>query len=116
MCSRDPVEAALAGLAGTDPRALDDTTLQASVVQLRRQCEAMTAQWLRHLGELDRRQVPAQQATTTTGWVRAQLRLSHSAAAGQVRLARALPGLPNTAAALQAGDIWIQHAQSIAIA
>ena len=50
-------------------------------------------------------------ARSTAAWLRHQLRLSAAEAHRHVRLARTLPGLPGTCAALAAGQISLAHAR-----
>src|ERR1700738_4435049 len=52
-------------------------------------------------------------ALSAAGWLRAECRLAPSAAAEQVRVAKALPQLPETAEAFAGGQISFQHAALI---
>src|SRR5215475_1876445 len=119
MCSDgfESLSAALTALADDDPDHRPDTALTDGLLQLRRAIDGLEAQWLRWLAAFDRRGTAASTtATSTTAWVRSTCRLSPTTARDRVALARALPGLPDTAAALAAGDISIPHAQLIALA
>src|SRR5215468_7972574 len=85
--------------------------------ELRRLADSVEAQWLRRLEAFDRRGGPAAAGAVSTGaWARSACRLAPAAARGQVELARALAGLPDTAAALAGGDISPAHAQLVAAA
>src|SRR5215475_3647219 len=119
MCSDgfESLSAALTALADDDPDHRPDTALTDGLLQLRRAIDGLEAQWLRWLAAFDRRGTAASTtATSTTAWVRSTCRLSPTTARDRVALARALPGLPDTAAALAAGDISAAHAQLVALA
>src|SRR5215475_12744481 len=105
MCSDgfESLSAALTALADDDPDHRPDTALTDGLLQLRRTIDGLEAQWLRWLAAFDRRGIAASTtATSTTAWVRSTCRLSPTTARDRVALARALPGLPDTAAALAA--------------
>jgi hypothetical protein len=82
--------------------------------------DRQTGLWLQELAALDACGAAGadqgEDAASTASWLRRRLRLSLSAASGLVRTARALFGgaLPETAAALVAGDISPAHAKLIA--
>src|SRR6266550_7242980 len=119
MCSigQESLGAVLAGLAAEDLTVLPDAALADGLVELRRMIEGLEAQWLRRLEVFDRRGAAAASgAVSTAGWLRSACRLAPSAARARVELARALPGLPDTAAALAAGEISVGHAGQIAAA
>src|SRR5215475_720175 len=122
MCSneREPLgrlRDAVAALAAEDVDGLPEATLTASLPELRRLADGVEAQWLRRLEAFDRRGGAAAAGAVSTGaWVRSACRLAPSTARGRVELARALAGLPDTAAALAAGDISPSHARLVAAA
>jgi len=119
MCSDgfESLSAALTALAADDPDRQPDNALTDNLLQLRRAIDGLEAQWLRWLAAFDRRGIAASTASTSTAaWVRSTCRLSPATARDRVALARALPGLPDTAAALAAGDISAAHAQLVALA
>jgi hypothetical protein len=69
------------------------------------------------VGELDRveRERPdGEKKRSVPTWLHWETRVTGSAAHGQVRLARQLPGLPHAAAAFQRGAISYQHTMTIA--
>src|SRR5215475_12565071 len=122
MCSneREPLSRlrdAVAALAAEDVDGLPEAALARDLPQLRRLLDGVEAQWLRRLEAFGRRGGAAAEGAASTGaWLRSTCRLAPGAARGRVELARALPGLPDTAAALAAGDISPSHAQLIAAA
>jgi Domain of unknown function (DUF222)/HNH endonuclease len=122
MCSneREPLGAlrdAVAALAAEDVDGLSEAALARDLPRLRRLVDGMEAQWLRRLEAFDRRGGAAAEGAVSTGaWVRSACRLAAGPARGRVELARALAGLPDTAAALAAGDISPSHAELIAAA
>jgi hypothetical protein len=122
MCSneREPLGAlrdAVAALAAQDVDGLPEAALARDLPELRRLADSVEAQWLRRLEAFDRRGGAAAAGAVSTGaWVRSSCRLAPGPARGQVELARALAGLPDTAAALAAGDISPTHAHLVAAA
>src|SRR5712691_864370 len=119
MCSNgiEGLGAALEALAAEDLDAVPDPALADHLVVLRQLIDGVEAQWLRRLGVFDRRGgAAAAGAVSTGGWVRSACRLSPGVARDRVELARVLPGLPATAAALAAGEISVPHARLIAAA
>lgn len=84
------------------------------LADLNREIERLRAVFSTRLRDFDRSGGwAAEGALSATGWLRAECRLSPSAAAEQVRVARALPELPETAAAFAGGEISFQHAAVI---
>src|SRR5262245_12004268 len=119
MCSDwvEGLDAALGALAGEDLDCLSDRTLAGSLVQLRRVVDGLEGQWLRRLAAFDAHGgAVAAGAVSTGAWVRSNTRLSAGVARDRVELARALAGLPETSAALAAGEISVLHARLIATA
>jgi hypothetical protein len=112
--------AAKQGLAGLDHGQVTDTALAQYLMELRRELDGLEGEWLKGLAAADARGAAGadqgQDAPSTAAWLRQRRRLSLPAAHTAVRTARALFGgaLPETAAALCAGEISPAHAQAIA--
>jgi hypothetical protein len=108
------------GLAAQDLQGLPDSVRAERVLELRRLLDRQEGLWLKELATLDARGAAGadqdRPALSTASWLRRRLRMSASAARGAVRAARALFGgsLPQTAAALVAGDISPAHARVVA--
>jgi hypothetical protein len=82
----------------------------AELVQLHRLIESLRAVFSAQLFDLDRSGAyAAQGALSAAAWLRHECRLAPNAAAEQVRVARTLPELPETAAAFAQGEISFQH-------
>jgi hypothetical protein len=117
--SPDALTVALEGLAAEDLGQLSDSALNQDLGRLQQQLHALHGQWLRRLATLDARGAAGadqdQPAPSTASWLRNRLRLSPAAAHSTVRTARALFGgpLPQTAAALLAGELSPAHAQVV---
>ena len=109
-------------LAAQDLDRLADPALAEDLLAMRRLLDGLEGQWLRRLAAVDARGAAGadqgQDAPSTAAWLRTHRRLSVDAAHSNVRTARALfgPGgaLPQTAAALVAGDISPAHAKAVA--
>jgi hypothetical protein len=115
-----PLEAlsrASALLAAEDIGGIPVLQLAEDLTHLHRLISGLEAQWLRRLEVFDRRGgATAAGAVGTSAWVRSECRIAPAVARDQVELARRLPDLPDTAAALEAGDISVGHAQLISAA
>ena len=115
-----PLEAAKQTLATEDLDQLTASALAQDTAGLRRLLDGLEGEWLRRLAAIDARGAAGadqdQAALSTASWLRNRLRLSAGTARSNVRTARALFGgpLPETAAALTAGDISLTHAQVVA--
>jgi Domain of unknown function (DUF222) len=96
------------------------SVLAAQAMQLRGVLDGLEGQWLQLLATMDAGGAAGadqgQDAASTAAWLRQRRRMSLSAASGAVRTARALFGgaLPETAAALCAGELSPAHAKMIA--
>jgi hypothetical protein len=111
------VEAAVARLAAEDLAALGGGVDPAGLLRLHRLVNRLSAEWLRRLAVFDAAGGwQAAGALSGAGWLRGRARLHPREAAGQLALARRLPALPATAAALATGEISVRHAQLIAAA
>ncbi|MCB1247610.1 MAG: DUF222 domain-containing protein [Acidimicrobiia bacterium] len=96
-----------------DARVLDeelavtsDTDLEAAIVSLKRHMDALHAEWLTRIAEYDRRQVAeVRHGLSTTGWLKATLRLTGRVAARFVRLGRGLRAMPAVADAAADGAV-----------
>jgi Domain of unknown function (DUF222)/HNH endonuclease len=84
----------------------------AELVELHRLSESLRAVFSGQLRDFERSGAYAAQggALSAAAWLRHECHLSPNAAAEQVRVARTLPELPETAAAFAAGEISFQHA------
>ena len=97
---------------------LDDapaTDLPSRLIQLQRAASRLHAEVLRTTERVDRYgEWERDGAVSAAAWLRHTTRISEGAARYQVRTARALAGLlPQTAAALAAGDINVEHVRVI---
>jgi Domain of unknown function (DUF222)/HNH endonuclease len=112
--------AAVDGLAAQDLTRLTDAQAAARVLALRTLLERLEGQWLRELAGVDGRGAAGAEdgtrADSTAGWLRRRARLGGAAAAGWVRVARALHRGPlaGTARALAAGELSAAHAAVLA--
>jgi hypothetical protein len=112
--------AAVAELAACDPDELGDAALAAQVLALRRLADQLEGVWLRLLAVVDARGAAGAEhgvtALSTTGWLRAALRIGPGAAGRAVRTARALHRGPlgGTALAVAAGEVSVEHAMVLA--
>jgi hypothetical protein len=86
----------------------------AELVELHRLLESLRSVFSSQLRDLERSGAyAAQGALSAAAWLRSECRLSPNAAAEQVRVARSLPQLPETAAAFAAGEISFAHAAQL---
>ena len=93
---------------------LPDAALAEDLVDLRRSIDRLEAEFARRLAVFDRRQgCRLEGAITTTNWLRHRCKLSGSAAADRVAMARHPAELPQTAAAFAQGEIGFDHARII---
>jgi hypothetical protein len=112
--------AAVDELAAQNLHGLTDAVRADRVLELRRLVDRLEGQWLKELAAVDACGAAGadqgQDMGSTAAWLRHRRRLSHEAARRQVRTARALfsGALPETAAALCAGEISPAHAQMLA--
>jgi Domain of unknown function (DUF222) len=112
--------AAVDALAAEDVGALPDSVGAGQVLQLRALLERAEGEWLRRLAATDAKGAAGAESGalfgSTSAWLRAKTRMSARAANDRIRAARALHRghLPDTAAALAAGDITAEHAAVIA--
>jgi hypothetical protein len=113
------LDAVLERLAAEDLEQLSDSALNQDLGRLQQQLNSLQGQWLRRLAALDARGAAGADqgvdAPSTAAWLRRGLRMSAGSAHSTVRAARALFGgpLPQTAAALVAGDLSAAHAQAV---
>jgi Domain of unknown function (DUF222) len=93
---------------------LPDAALAEDLVELRRAVDRLEAEFARRLAIFDRRQgCRLEGAITTTNWLRHRCKLSTTAAADRVAMARHLAELPQTAAAFAQGEVGYEHARVI---
>jgi Domain of unknown function (DUF222)/HNH endonuclease len=108
--------AAIDELAAQDLAGLPEAEAAERVLALRSLLDRLEGQWLRELAGVDGRGAAGAEdgtrAAATAGWLRSRLRLGGAAAAGWVRMARALfrGPLAETGKALAAGEISTAHA------
>lgn len=90
-----------------------EPALDEAVVELRRQVDRVEASWLRGVAVLDAggESVPEGSAGA---WLRRRCRMHPNDASARLRTARLLAQLPETAAALQDGDVSPRHGEVIA--
>jgi hypothetical protein len=93
-------------LRSRDIRRLADRELEAGFTQLQRVAEMLEAERARWLAEIDRRRTFAADGhLSTTSWLIDRFGASGAAACQQVRVARALEGMPVSREALGSGEI-----------
>jgi hypothetical protein len=84
-------------LRSEDLARLADAALEERFAELQRASEALEAERLRCLGEVDRRRAYLRDGyLSTTSWFAGRFKVAHSAAGGDVRMARALEEMPKT--------------------
>jgi hypothetical protein len=107
-------------LAVQDVQGLSGAARTQRLLAWRQQLDRQEGLWLKELAAIDAGGLAGadhgEQAASTAAWLRNRLRMSVSAAHSAVRTARALFGgaLPETAAALCAGEISPAHAKVVA--
>jgi Domain of unknown function (DUF222)/HNH endonuclease len=107
------VRQAAAALASVDPRTLAAPALEAAVVELRVAIDGLEGVWSRFVAALDG---SGSVEGGTTAWLLSACRLSPAAARTRVTLARRLDDRPETADALSAGEISVDHARLLTTA
>jgi hypothetical protein len=94
-----------------------DAQIEEGFAELQRACELAELERLRWLAALDRRRPWLRDGhLSTTSWLSETHRLSRSAAAGDVRMARALEAMPATREAVAGGDVSLSGAKALAAA
>jgi hypothetical protein len=100
------LRSAVEELAGEDLGCISDEVLEADLVEIDRVGHALEAERLRRLAVLDRRGCFRRDGLlSTTGWLVARCRMRWGKARERVRMARALEQMPETQAALAAGEV-----------
>ena len=100
------LDAAIAALGEVDWAAESDTEVNAAAVKLQRQVNAVSAQALRPLTAMQRRDSYRRDgAVTAASWLRNRANLDPAAAARLCTAARRLPQLGKLGAAFAAGDV-----------
>jgi hypothetical protein len=111
------LRSAIEGFEAEDLHGVHDEALEEDLAELQRAAQRIEVQRLRRLAELDRRRPWLRNGIlSTTSWLAGRFRLSHGAAAADVRMARALDAMPDTRAALSAGDISAPAARMLVAA
>jgi hypothetical protein len=97
-----------------DPLDLTSTALGERLGELLQLRNRLDAAITRHVAAFDRTQAyAAYECWSSASWLRGRARLSPNAASEQVRVARQLDQLPDTAQAFAAGEVGLQHCQVI---
>jgi hypothetical protein len=100
------LRSALEALGAEDLRALADGALAEDLLELHRARDLLEAELLRRLREFDRRGGWNRDGhLSASSWLADRAGISHSDAAGEVRMARALEAMPCTRESLLAGDV-----------
>jgi hypothetical protein len=100
------LRSALEALEGEDLRGLPDGALEEDLLELQRAGERLEVQRLRRLAEIDRRRPYLRDGClSTASWWAQRTRLSHGAAGGDVRMARALDAMPHSCEAFVSGEV-----------
>jgi hypothetical protein len=108
------LHAALDGCAAEAVSELPDAALAEDLVELRRAADRVEAEFARRLAVFDKRKVcHLEGALSTTSWLRNRCKLTGSAAAERVAMARHLAELPQTAAAFGRGEVGYEQARVI---
>ncbi len=111
----DTIQALISDLEREDIEPLTDDALAEDVVELRRTMDRMEFQCSRRLDLFARRHGYVTLGfVSLIAWLRRACRLLPGAAVQHAEVARNLPSLPETSAALAAGDIGFHHAAVIA--
>ena len=115
----DPVELIAEGVRGLiaqDPHSLPDTTLLMSTESIVRIMNQLSGVMAARLQVIDVRDATvAEYGRQTRSWLVEELHLGQEDASRHMTVAKALPSCPAIGAALEAGDITIDHARIIAI-
>src|SRR5262245_40164497 len=110
----DAVEAAVAGLQGSDPAGLGASALAERIVRIEALLARLGAHQLACIDVFDQGGVAqAMGAGSTAAWLREHARLGPGAASARVGLARRMAEHPATAAALADARISVRHAQVV---
>src|ERR671935_1034729 len=100
------LRSAVDALRATDLRSLSEGALNAGFDELQSAFEALEAERLRWLAEVDRRRTFARGGhLSTQSWLMDRHRVSGSSASSDVRTARSLREMPATAQALASGEV-----------
>ncbi|HEY2957891.1 MAG TPA: DUF222 domain-containing protein [Actinomycetota bacterium] len=116
----EELAAVVAKFAASDPGRLGGALAAERLLAMRPLLDQAEAAWLRLLATVDAQGAAGAEAgeyaPSTAAWLRARLRMGPGAARTAVRTARALHRgpLPQTAAALAAGEVSYQHAAALA--
>lgn len=107
--------AAVSELAGEDLARVDAASVGDSLVEIRRQCNRLEAEFarrLRRFGELGGPRAAG--AVNSAAWARRHCNMSGVAAASRAEVASSLDSLPRASALLATGEIGIEHAAAMA--
>jgi hypothetical protein len=111
----DKVNDAITELREQSLAELPDALLEEDFASLQRLGEAIEAERLRPLAEIERRGLPARDGhLSAVSWLASIHGVARGEAAGQLRVARALAGRPRIRAALAAGDVSMSAARLLA--
>src|SRR6266571_4158447 len=94
---------------------LPDARVEEDFIEVQRAAERLEAERLRRLADLDRRGIRQRDGyVSTASWVASTFNGAWGTAREQVRLARALDEMPETRAALAAGDVSLSAVKVLA--
>src|SRR5215472_10323385 len=114
LASLDGLVESFDQLAREEPRDLPSSLLGEQIAALFMLRSRMDAEIARRVAVFDRtRGFAACDAHSTTAWLRGEVRLSPNAASEHVRVARQLDRLPEVGRAFAAGEVNLQHVQTI---
>src|SRR2546430_287795 len=106
------LRSAIEELRGDDLRFAVDAQLEEDLLELERTADALLAERLRRLAEIDRRKTFQRDGLlSTVSWLAHRRRTSHARAKRYVRMARALEHMPETFRALADGEITSSAAE-----
>lgn len=102
------------GLLEVDAAALSDDELSAAVIEAQRESERLAAARAALVSQWDARQSwAADGAKTGAAWLAAKCRMSKASARREVRRARTLRHMPVASEALAAGEIGVDHLDTL---
>ena len=106
--------AALAALDQVDWSREDNATVRAAAVDMQRLVNQLSAQALRPVADVDRREAYIHEgAVSTASWLRNRVNMDPAVAARVCAAARRLRGLPLLSSAFAAGDVSLAHVTAI---
>jgi hypothetical protein len=111
------LRSAVESLRGETLTELPDARIEEDFAEIRRIVDQLEVESLRRLGEIERRRLFERDGhLSAAGWLATAFKMSWGVARDQVRTARALDEMPATRAAIEAGDVSMCAARSLAAA